>query len=267
MHITFIFLFRHTGPKLISSQSQRLSKRVNERAPLKPSSAPPQRPVRILPSKVLVLISSSNFQNVHSYQITDRQRALFHAQLTPPKPAKPAAKLSNLFGLIDTSKLQSIFGNSNNEDELPYNPRYARQPKLETILEVSDSRRGSGDLEGQGKTISDFIFYHVKIITIFEFFSELSPSKIPLDQLKAKRYRTSSKNGFYTIFSNLTFNSRWNLCFFIELKSCHLVRLFLNSSFVLIDFCSLLDLFVEPCLYFFNLIFQVLYFMDLYLTS
>jgi len=47
--------------------------------------------------------------------------------------------------------LQSIFGGSSSEEELPYNPRYTRQPKLETIPEVSDSRRGSGDLEGQGK--------------------------------------------------------------------------------------------------------------------
>ena len=58
--------------------------------------------------------------------------------------------LQSIFSLM--IKLQSIFGsNGSGNENLPYNPRYARQPQLETIPEVSDSRRGSGDGDTVGQ--------------------------------------------------------------------------------------------------------------------
>ena len=80
------------------------------------------------------------------------------------KPGKPPARLSNLFGLIDPQKLQSLFGGAGSYPaDLPYNPRYARQSRLETIPEVSDSRRGSGDGEGVGlQGEGDYFFAHYR---------------------------------------------------------------------------------------------------------
>ena len=84
------------------------------------------------------------------------------------KPGKPPARLSNLFGLIDPQKLQSLFGGVGSYPaDLPYNPRYARQTRLETIPEVSDSMRGSGDGEGVGlQGEGDYFFAHYREKTI-----------------------------------------------------------------------------------------------------
>jgi hypothetical protein len=54
----------------------------------------------------------------------------------------------------------------------PYNPRYARQPRLETIPEVSDSRRGSGDGEGvglQGIDVVELFIVFIRDLVINQF--------------------------------------------------------------------------------------------------
>ena len=116
------------------SQSQKMSRRINERAPL--TSKPISRPIS----------ESKPRRRPPPPPPQQQQQPEVHT-----KPEKPPARLSNLFGLIDPQKLQSIFGGpGNGSSDLPYNPRYARQPQLETIPEVSDSRRGSGEGEGVG---------------------------------------------------------------------------------------------------------------------
>jgi hypothetical protein len=57
----------------------------------------------------------------------------------------------------------------------PYNPRYARQPRLETIPEVSDSRRGSGDGEGVGLQGIDVVELFVRDLVISINFSHCQP--------------------------------------------------------------------------------------------
>ena len=128
------------------SQNQKMSRRINERAP---------------PLKPIVQTSRPNSESKPRRRPPppppQQQQPEVHS-----KPEKPPARLSNLFGLIDPQKLQSIFGGAGNgSSDLPYNPRYARQPQLETIPEVSDSRRGSGEGEGiglQGFSIFHFLF-------------------------------------------------------------------------------------------------------------
>jgi hypothetical protein len=139
-----------SNPNQNLSQSQKMSRRINERAPL--TSKPISRP-----------ISESKPRRrppPPPPQQQQQQQPEVHT-----KPEKPPARLSNLFGLIDPQKLQSIFGGpGNGSSDLPYNPRYARQPQLETIPEVSDSRRGSG--EGEGVGLQGIVMVFTNIISL-----------------------------------------------------------------------------------------------------
>lgn len=78
-----------------------------------------------------------------------------------PLHSKPPAKLSTLFGLIDTLKLQSIFGNYPRGEELRTRG-HSEQLELNPIPEATDSRRRADGASTQGMESDvkiNFIFH------------------------------------------------------------------------------------------------------------